>query len=88
MNWGPAIVISFGILMGVLFSNSRITDLRVYFDKRFDAVDRRFDEMERRFDQRFADIDHRLDDLKDFIKSEVRRLEDRLERLEHAIFKP
>ncbi len=74
MNWGPAIVILFGILMGVLFNNARITDLRTTMDKRFDEQDKRFEA--------------RLTDLKDLIRSEVRRIEDRLERLERPIYRP
>ena len=47
------------ILLGIVFNNSRINDLRSYIDARFNGVDKRFD------------------DLKDFVKSEVRRLEER-----------
>lgn len=36
----------------------------------------------------FAATDKRLDDLKDFIRSEIRRLEDRIERLERPIYRP
>ena len=36
---------------------------------------------------RFAEINHRFDDLKDWIRSEVKRLEDRIERIEHAVAK-
>lgn len=57
--WGPALLICLTVLLGILYSNSRLSDLRSYVDARFNAVNRRFD------------------DMKDFIKSEVRRLEDR-----------
>jgi hypothetical protein len=40
---------------------------------RFNDVDKRFNAVDKRFNY----LDKRLDDLKDFIKSEVRRLEDR-----------
>jgi hypothetical protein len=33
------------VLVGILINNSRLTDLRIHVDGRFDAVDRRFDEM-------------------------------------------
>ena len=54
------------VVMGILFNNSRISDLRSYMDARFNDVDKRFNAVDKRFD-----------DMKDFIKSEVRRLEDR-----------
>ena len=56
-GWGQVVVILIGILLGVLYNNSKINDLRSSTDKRFD-------------------------DLKDFIRSEVHRLEDRMHRLE------
>jgi hypothetical protein len=59
VTWGPALLICLTVVIGILFNNSRINDLRGYVDARFNAVD------------------HRFDDLKDFIRSEVRRLEDR-----------
>jgi hypothetical protein len=58
-NWGPAAPVCVTILVGIVFNNSRINDLRSYIDARFNGVDKRFD------------------DLKDFVKSEVRRLEER-----------
>ena len=56
-GWGQVVVILIGILLGVLYNNSKINDLRSSTDQRFD-------------------------DLKDFIRSEVHRLEDRMHRLE------
>lgn len=66
-GWGQVIVILLGILVGVLFNNVRLTDLRSHLDKRIDDLDR---------------------SLRDFIHSEIKRLEDRIARLEHPIFKP
>ena len=54
------------VVLGIVYNNSRMSDLRSYLDARFNAVDRRFD------------------DMKDFIKSEVRRLEDRQSPLHRA----
>jgi hypothetical protein len=39
-------------------------------------------------DKRFEDLNHRFDDLKDWIRSEIKRLEHRLDRLEHPVAKP
>jgi len=39
-------------------------------------------------DKRFEDLNHRFDDLKDWIRCEIKRLEDRLDRLEHPVAKP
>ena len=61
---GPSLLICLTVLLGILFNNSRISDLRSYMDARFNDVDKRFNAVDKRFD-----------DMKDFIKSEVRRLE-------------
>ena len=50
---GQTVVVLIGIAGGVLYSNSRITDLK-------DAMNKRFD------------------DLRDLLRSEVKRLEDRI----------
>jgi hypothetical protein len=55
-NWGPAVIALIGIAGGVLYSNSRITDLKDSMNKRFD-------------------------DLRDLLKSEVKRLEERIEHM-------
>jgi hypothetical protein len=53
INWAPAVIVLIGIAGGVLYSNSRITDLK-------DAMNKRFD------------------DMRDLVKSEVKRLEERI----------
>ncbi len=70
-QWGPAAVIVGGYLVGIFFQNRRIDDLRDSLATRIDDLR---DSMNRRFD-----------DLHDLLKSEVKRIEERLERLEHPI---
>jgi hypothetical protein len=53
INWAQAVIVLIGIAGGVLYSNSRITDLK-------DAMNKRFD------------------DMRDLVKSEVKRLEERI----------
>lgn len=88
-GWGQVIVILAGIAFGVLFSNSRITDLRSHLDKRIDDSNAA---LGKRMDESNAGLGKRIDDsnisLRDFIRSEINRLEDRLKRLEHPIFRP
>jgi len=64
---GQTVVVLIGIAGGVLYSNARITDLR-------DSMNGRFDDMNRRFD----DMSKRMDDLRDLLRSEVKRLEERI----------
>jgi len=73
-DWGPAVVIILGYVMGFYFQNRRLDDFR-------DAMNQRFGDMDRRNDARFSD-------LKDFIRAGVSRLEDRLDRLEHPVARP
>jgi hypothetical protein len=70
-QWGPVAVIVGGYLVGIFFQNRRIDDLRDSLTKRIDDLR---DSMNKRFD-----------DLHDLLKSEVKRVEERLERLEHPI---
>jgi uncharacterized protein (DUF2164 family) len=70
-QWGPVAVIVGGYLLGIYFQNRRIDDLR-------DSMNRRFDDLRETMNKRF-------DDLHDLLRSEVKRIEERLERLEHPI---
>jgi hypothetical protein len=70
-QWGPGAVIVGGYLLGIFFQNRRIDDLR-------DSMNKRFDDLRETMNKRF-------DDLHDLLKSEVKRVEERLDRLEHPI---
>ena len=76
------------IFLAIWINNQRIGEL----SKRIDDSSRRFDDFSRRFD----DFTKRIDDLRtymaseivslrEFIRSEIRRLEQRIERIEHPI---
>lgn len=73
-NWGPAVVIVLGYVIGFYFQNRRIDDLR-------DSINQRFSDLNSRMDSRFVD-------LKDFVKSEISRVEGRIDRLERPVAKP
>jgi hypothetical protein len=70
-EWGPVAVIVGGYLLGIYFQNRRIDDLR-------DTINRRFDDLR-------DSINKRFDGLHDLLKSEVKRLDERLDRMEHPI---
>ncbi len=42
----------------------------------------------RRIDDLRSEINHRFDDFKDWIRAELRRIEERLDRLEHRVTRP
>lgn len=69
--WAATAIIVIGYMAGFFFQNRRIDDLRSSLEKRNDNLR--------------SSIENRFDDLKDWIHSEIRRLEDRIERLEHPI---
>ena len=54
--------------------------------------DKRFEDLREHFDKRFEDLrehfNKRFDDQRDFIRSEVLRLESRIERLERPVYRP
>ena len=43
--------------------------------------------LDKRIDDLRAELNHRFDDLKDWIRSEVQRLEERIEHVEHPVIK-
>ena len=113
IQWGPTLLILFGILLGVIYNNrsinhldTRISDLirthEVRHNDLIRSLDFRHNELVSSIDARHNDLVRTLDvqhrdlirteegrhsDLKDFIKSEFRRLEDRIARLEHPIIR-
>lgn len=76
--WGPVAVIVGGYLLGIYFQSRSIAHLdhRIY-DLR-DSMTTRLDDLRESMNKRF-------DDLHDLLKSEVKRVESRLERLEHPV---
>ncbi len=48
----------------------------------------RMDDLRDAMNRQFDMVNHRFSDLKDFIRSEILRLEARIERLEHPVAKP
>jgi len=74
--WGAVVVIVLGYVLGFYFQSRSIAHL-----------DKRIDDLRAEMNARFAEINHRFDDLKDWIRSEVKRLEDRIERIEHPVVK-
>ncbi len=60
----------------------------VYNQARFNALEKQFEAMDKRIDDLKSSIDKRFDDLKDWIRSEIRRLEDRIDRIEHPVSRP
>lgn len=77
-SWGPALLICFTVVIGIIYNSSRVSDLKSYMDARFGAADKRFDEVDKRFERMERHFDARLDSLKDLLSSEIRRVEDRL----------
>ncbi len=86
-QWGPIAVIVAGYLLGAYFQNRRIDDLKDSLNKRFDDANKRFDDVNRRFDDTNMSINKRFDDLRDLLKSEVRRVEERIGHLESPVIR-
>ena len=74
--WGVVAVIVLGYVLGFYFQSRSIAHL-----------DKRIDDLRAEINARFAEVNHRFDDLKDWIRSEVKRLEERIERTEHPVVK-
>jgi len=74
--WGAVVVIVLGYVLGFYFQSRSIAHLV-----------KRIDDLRAEINARFAEVNHRFDDLKDWIRSEVKRLEERIERTEHPMVK-
>jgi hypothetical protein len=77
-QWGPVAVIVGGYLLGVYFQSRSIAHLDRRIDDLRDSLSKRLDDLRETMNKRF-------DDLHDLLKSEVKRVEERLDRLERPI---
>ena len=81
---GPALLILFGIVLGVIYNNRSINHLDARISGESSHLSTRLSgeigHLSTRIDDLIRNEEIRHNDLKDFIKSEVRRLEDRIER--------
>jgi hypothetical protein len=80
-QWGPAILVCFTILIGIVTNNRRIDDLRSDLIARIEALEKHVN----------ARIDDRINNLRNEMIARIdgleKRIVDRIERLEHPIFK-
>jgi hypothetical protein len=90
-QWGPALLVCFTVVIGLFFQNSRMNDLNKRIDDLKASFDKRFDDLKTSFDKRFDDLkasmDNRFDDMKDYIKSEFKRVDERIGRLESPLIR-
>ena len=77
-QWGPVAVIVGGYLLGIYFQSRSIAHLDRRIDDLRDSLSRRIDDLRDSMNARF-------DDLHDLLKSEIKRLDERMDRLEHPI---
>jgi hypothetical protein len=77
-QWGPVAVIVGGYLLGIHFQSRSIAHLDHRIDDLRDSMNKRFDDLRETMNKRF-------DDLHDLLKSEIKRVEERIDRLEHPI---
>jgi len=102
IQWGPALLILFGIVLGVIYNNRSINHLDARISGETGHLSTRMSgeignlstrmsgeigHLSTRIDDLIRNEEIRHNDLKDFIKSEVRRLEDRIERIEHPVIR-
>jgi hypothetical protein len=93
--WTAVGVAFLGYLIALLYqtyhTDKRIDDLRSEMNARLASFERligeRFASFEKLIDERFAAVDKRFDDLTRWLQSEIRRLDDRVETLEHPVVK-
>jgi hypothetical protein len=91
IQWGPALLILFGIVLGVIYNNRSINHLDVRISGEVAHLSTRMTgeigHLSTRIDDLIRNEEMRHNDMKDFIKSEIRRLEERIERIEHPVIR-
>jgi hypothetical protein len=99
-EWGPAILVCFTVLIGVVMNNKRIDDLRSELTGKIDGLEKRLngriDDLRSEMIARIDALEKRVDaqiaalraDLTARIDGLEKRLVDRIERLEHPVVKP
>ena len=73
-EWGPAVLVCFAVLIGIVMNNRGI-----------DALNKRMDALEMHLNKRIDDLRSEMIARFDALE---KRLVDRLERLEHPVLKP
>ncbi|HEX5227048.1 MAG TPA: hypothetical protein VFW44_05035 [Bryobacteraceae bacterium] len=79
-QWGPIAVIVGGYLLGIFFQSRSISHLDRRIDDLRDSMTGRMDDLRNSMNKRF-------DDLHDLLKSEVKRVEERIDRLDHPVIR-
>ncbi len=77
-QWGPVAVIVLGYVLGFYFQSRSIAHLDRRIDDLRDSVTKRMDDLRDSMNRRF-------DDFHDLLKSEVKRLDDRLNHMDRPI---
>lgn len=86
-SWAQTITIAAVLVAALIYQtrnlDKRIDDFRAEMNHRFEdfreEINHRVDDLQTHMNSRFAAIDRRFDDLKDWIRSEIGRLEARIE---------
>jgi hypothetical protein len=86
-QWGPVAVIVGGYLLGIYFQNRRIDDLRDSINRRLDDLRGAIGDSRGSVNDLRSSMNTRFDDLHALLKSEIKRLDERFDRLEHPIIR-
>ena len=78
--WSATAVIVVGYIIGFYFQSRSITHLDKRIDDLRSEMNARLGELRSEMNARFVEMNARLTDLKDLLHSEIRRVEERLER--------
>ena len=62
-QWGPDLLICFTVVVGLIYQNTRMTDMRDALSKRFDDMGKRFDDLKDLMKSEFKRVDERIDRL-------------------------
>ena len=73
-SWAQVLLIVVSLLFAVLWNTRQL-------ERAIDQVNKRIDDLR-------SEMNHRFDDLKDLMRAELKRIDERLERLEHPVTKP
>jgi len=77
-QWGPALVVCLVVVLGFFYQNSRTNDTNA----RIADLNARIVDLNARIVDLKETMNLRMSDLKDFLKSEIKRMDERIDRVD------
>lgn len=82
--WAGIVIVIVGYVLGFYFQHRDYDHLNIHLTSKIDGVETH---LSKRIDDLRSEMTQRFNDFMELLKSEIQRVEDRIERLEHPVTK-